>query len=169
MLREGHLIAVCKSNHGGLYKVPCEGAIIDPFGLRGDFHCRERYSRFPGIWKENTDRHILILGWEAIAAVNEELGLDPPLVFGTLAENFTSYGLGDLSDVLPGSKVIIRGRIELRVTKQNKPCGNTAVLHPLFNRTIYNNEKKRRGILCAVVRGVGEHVAPGDEITIISP
>jgi len=122
----------------------------------------------PGTEKPNTDRQITIVGKEAVDAVNEKLNLN--LGPGALGENLLTEGLGDLSQIVPHTVALIgkpgKGwAVELRVVKQNQPCKNLVHYHPEFNKEIHG----RRGLLCAVVRGIGFHLAPGDFITMVAP
>ena len=167
MLKSGVILAVCTSPNSNLPKYMQPEVVVGKFGFVGDYHCKPMRRSFskPGTEKPNDDRHITVLAFEAVCAVNHELGLD--LQPGSLAENILTQGLGDLSDVRDGQIIRIGQFIQLDVVKQNKPCKNTAVLHPEFNKTIYHPLKQRRGLLCKVTRGVGLTIRPGDVIKIL--
>lgn len=163
----GQVIAVCKSDKAGIPKIPVQFAVIAEFGLEGDYHCKPMRRDFNNHGSEvpNVDRHILIVAKEALDAVNNELGIS--LKAGDLGENILIEGEGDLSDVQPGATVFTEHGIEFEVVKQNKPCGNVAHYHPLFNKTIYSPQKPRRGLLCRVKRGIGKPIRTGHGIVIL--
>lgn len=165
-MKRGTIVAVCIGKEPVLAKLPCGETKIAEYGLLGDRHCTEMRWSFtePRILKPN-DRQITIVGLETLVAVNAELGLN--LHAGDLGENFTTVGLGDFSDVTPGSNIRIGKNVVLQMVKQNQPCKNTAQIHPDFNKTIYKPENQRRGILCVVISGIGETVRSGDKISIL--
>ena len=167
-MKTGNIVAVCTSIRGGLPKYPCGEITVEKYGARGDYHCREQRPDFknPTILVPN-DRHLLIVSLEALVHVSDELSLNPRLRAGSLGENLTTIGLGDLSDILPGAVIWIGTTVVLRVLKQNKPCKHTAVIHSLFNKTIYTPEKPRRGLLCTVEKGIGFTVRTNEEIRIL--
>lgn len=161
-MKKGTVVAVCLSEKGGVPKYPQSEVIIAEFGIAGDFHCnpmRRSFSK-PGTMKPNTDRHITIVASEAIEYANKELGLS--LAPGSLGENITVRGMGDLSDISGGALVSINGTALFRVVEQNEPCHNLAPYHKYFVKTIYG----KRGLLCAVIAGIGRIICPGDEIII---
>lgn len=165
LVNAGIIVAVCTSTKEGVPKYPQPSASITPFGLFGDFHCRAMRRSFsqPGTSKLNTDRHVTIVGEEAIVAVNQKLGLQ--LGPGDLGENILTRGMGDLSDIIGHSVIRIGNDIVLKVVKQNQPCSNLVPYHPLFVREI----KGRRGLLCAVISGVSKEIKPNDMIGCFPP
>ncbi|MDB5224477.1 MAG: hypothetical protein JWO43_99 [Candidatus Adlerbacteria bacterium] len=144
-------------------------AIIGRWGLEGDCHNREMRRSFskPGTFKPNIDRHITLLAIEVIDSLNQELGLE--MRPGTLGENITTQGLGDLFNIADGSRIFIRNPAGselcvLRVTEQNEPCINLSTIHRLLVKRIY----KRRGLLCSIVSGIGNRIMSGDPIEVIA-
>ena len=168
--REGTIVAVCRSIKPGLPKYAKDYVLINPYGISSDYHCnplRIDFKNPTGPKIPNTDRHILVFAEEALQEVNAELGLN--LEAGDLGENILVCGFGNLSDITPGAIIKIReGNVVFRVSKQNKPCINTAPIHPLFNATIYSEKRKlyRRGLLCSVEKGDGWIIRPNDPIEI---
>jgi len=163
----GIIVAVCTSSQGGVPKYPQDQVTLTSFGFAGDYHCkpmRESFSK-PGTQKANTDRHITIVGKEAIDAVNAKLGIT--LGIGALGENILTEGLHDLSNVVPHTTIRIGESeafqlVEFRVVEQNQPCHNLVHYHRHFNKEIYG----RRGLLCAVVRGEGVIIRANYTISI---
>jgi MOSC domain-containing protein YiiM len=172
----GRIVGLCTNPHQGLRKYLQMNVKVGQYGFVGDYHnkpFRIDFKNPTGSWIPNNDRHILIIGQEALDEVNQELGLS--LGVGSLGENILTEGLGNLSDVEPDStvRIGIDGKVRLRVVKQNKPCQKTAPIHPLFNATIYNQSKNlyRRGLLCVIEHGIGQflHSVPnGEPISITS-
>ena len=167
-MQTGKIVAVCTSFRTGIPKYPLYEVRVAQYGFVSDYHCKPMRQSFsnPGTEKPNTDRHITILAQEATDAVCAELMMDklPP---GALGENILTQGLGDLSYVDSGARILIGSGVYLVVTEQNKPCPNLAHFHPFFNTTIWKPNLQRRRLLCAVELGVGQVVKPGDPIVIL--
>lgn len=163
-MREGRVVAVCVSPREGVPKYVQVQAVVAAFGLVGDYHCREMRPSFskPGTLKPNVDRHISLFAKETLDAINKELGIY--LRAGAVGENILTAGLGDLSDVAEGARIRIGESVRLVVTQQNVPCKNLRHYHPQFIKTI----RGCRGLLCAVERGAGEIIQPGDPISFSS-
>ncbi|TSC73928.1 MAG: putative MOSC domain, partial [Parcubacteria group bacterium Gr01-1014_33] len=126
----------------------------------GDFHAGEkRISRRTGEPKWN-DRQVSIVGKETLDYLNERLSLS--LKPGDLAENITTEGLGDLSNLHEGHIFVVGGAV-FSVTEQNDPCVNLAVYHRLLVEESY----RKRGIVGIVERGVGVTLKPGMAIDLI--
>jgi MOSC domain-containing protein YiiM len=161
-MKRGKIVAVCVSAAEGVPKYIQPAVTIAQFGVAGDYHCKPLRRSFskPGTMKPNTDRHITIVASEALEYANRALGLQ--LGPGSLGENITTYGLGDLSDVLAGTVVSINGKPVFRVVEQNEPCHNLAPYHKHLVKKIYG----KRGLLCEVIAGIGSVIRPNDEITI---
>jgi MOSC domain-containing protein YiiM len=160
---KGNIISVCVSPDPGLPKYPSSSVVVGRFGLEGDYHNREMRRSFskPGTFKPNVDRHITLVAYEVIENLNQEL--DIMLACGSLAENITTKGLGDLSGVPDGARIVINDDIVLRVVEQNQPCKNLMPLHRLLVKKIYG----RRGLLCAIEQGIGKRIASGDAIEVM--
>jgi hypothetical protein len=161
MEKTGRIVAVCTSHIDGLPKFPRKEVKIAEYGFAGDYHCKPMRRSFtpPFLSKPNTDWHITIVGKEVLKEMNQRLGL--ALEAGSLAENILTEGLGDLSDV-PAEASIFIGNVELRVTKQNQPCKNLGRYHSRLVKEIYG----KRGLLCAVVSGIGTTILQSDPIVI---
>lgn len=161
-MKEGRVVAVCTSRNSGIPKLQRKYARITHYGFAGDYHAKKmRHSFGTGGQKPNIDRHISIVAQEVIDAINEELGLS--LIPGSLGENITTSGLGDLSDIADGTIIHIGSvgtNVTLRVSQQNNPC---SILSPLDKR-IVKTLHKRRGILCSVMGSFGQIVCPDDTI-----
>lgn len=162
----GQVVALCTSDREGLPKYSQPSVEVAKFGFVGDFHCRENRPSFkePGKMKPNDDRHITIVAIEALLHVKQELGIT--LWPGALGENISVKDVGDLSGILPGTRVSLdRGKVLLLVTGQNKPCKNLQVYHREMVKTIYG----RRGLLCQVIAGIGETLTPNCTIDFLRP
>ncbi|OGZ44866.1 MAG: hypothetical protein A3J54_00380 [Candidatus Ryanbacteria bacterium RIFCSPHIGHO2_02_FULL_45_13b] len=134
--------------------------LLGAHGFIGDTHAGEkRISRRTGKLKWN-DRQISLVGKEAIDYLNKHLSLS--LKPGDLAENITTEGLGDLSNLREGH-ILIVGGVVFVVTEQNDPCSNLALYHKLLVKESYG----RRGVLAVVERGAGVLLRPGMTIDLI--
>jgi hypothetical protein len=157
----GKIVAVCTSELGGIPKRAQPTGVIGKWGLYGDFHNREMRPSFSqrGVLKPN-DRHISIVALEVLvqlgcAHVGRALGP------GELAENITVDGLGDLSQIPNGARLMIGDKVWLRVTEQNQPCKHVRAAYGL---KFYEAVRGRRGLLCTIERGFGEPIHQKDPI-----
>ena len=164
-MKTGKIVAVCTSPSEGVPKYPQDQVVVADHGFQGDYHCKpmRRSASNPGTEKPNTDRHITIVAKEAVDAVNQKLGLQ--LGIGALGENILTEGLGDLSEIIPYTEIVIRSAVMLVVVGQNQPCENLVPYHPQFVREIHG----RRGLLCAVTNGIDVVIKPDDNIMLMSP
>jgi MOSC domain-containing protein YiiM len=168
-MREGIIVALCTSLYDGLMKSPQDRVMISPFGFAGDRHAvpERRSFKEPGVMKPNTDRHITILAQEVLDEANRTLNLK--LVPGNLGENITAYGLGDLSNIEPGTPILLGEEsgdgkdIILRVSAQNQPCKKLLPVHRLLPKMIQG----RRGLLCTVEKGAYLILQRGAHIHIL--
>ncbi|MCS7050983.1 MAG: MOSC domain-containing protein [Thermomicrobium sp.] len=155
---QGRVIAVCARADRGIPKYRRLAIEVGPDGVVGDYHAGpvDRHTK-RGEPRPNT-RQLTVVAQEVLDEVNEALGirLEP----GFLGENVTVEGLGDLSDLEPGDRLLLGATVVLEVTAQNEPCSTVAVYHPQLVKALY----RRRGI-CAVVRGTGV-VRPGDPVRV---
>jgi len=162
------ILAICISDKGGIPKYEHPYAKIGEFGLMGDFHNRPERPSFskPGTLKPNIDRQVSLVAHEVLMEMNELLGseMEEPLVCGSLGENLTVDGLGDLSALPVGTRLKVGEYLVLRVTEHNNPCKNLAPLHRLLVKHIYG----KRGLLCAIEEGVGSCIFTDDKIEILS-
>ncbi len=154
----GRVVAVCSSPQGGVPKYRRLVIEVGPDGVVGDYHAGpvNRHKK-RGDPEPNT-RQLTIVAQEVLDEVNETLGIQ--LEPGFLGENLTVEGLGDLSDLEPGDRLLIGASVVLEVTAQNKPCSTVGVYHPQLVKALYG----RRGV-CAVVLRTGI-VQPGDPILV---
>lgn len=158
----GIITALHISSKRGLPKHLQQFVTVAQYGFLGDFHnkpMRRSFSK-PGTFKPNNDRHITIISEESLDYANQKLVIT--LKPGDLAENITTRGMGDLSDV-PVNAVVRIKSVRLRVTGQNKPCRKVWRYH----RQLKDILKGRRGLLCVVVVGIGERIGIGDSIEIL--
>jgi hypothetical protein len=171
-MMQGRIFSVNILEHKRLHhpqKEMVRCAWLGKWGFEGDYHNREMRPSFskPGTFKPNIDRHVTLLAREVVDALNSELGLQ--MRPGTLGENITTDGLGDLSTIKDGSCLRICNRLGgelavLRVVEQNQPCKNLSPVHRLLPKKIYG----RRGLLCAIESGTGNILMPNDTITVLS-
>ena len=164
-MKTGKIVAVCTSPNEGVPKYPQDQVVVADYGFQDDYHCKPMRRSFskPGTEKPNSDRHITIVAKEAIDAVNQKLGLQ--LSIGALGENILTEGLGDLSEIIPHTEIVIRSAVMLVVVEQNQPCKNLVPYHSHFVKEIHG----RRGLLCAVTNGVGLAIKSGDQIMLMPP
>ena len=165
-MKSGRIIVFSISPNEGLPKYPEALVKVAEFGFEGDYHCKpmRKFSK-RGTMKPNIDRHVTIVAQESLDYANDRLGIQ--LGAGNLGENVLTQGLGDLSEVIPYTLVQIGRSVLLKVIKQNKPCGNLAKYHPQLAKTLWpKNGPKRRGLLCAVIGGIGEIITPADQIIL---
>lgn len=164
MQTKGQIVSINISGTGGIPKNPIPMAHVGMWGLVGDYHNRQMRRSFskPGTFKPNTDRHLTLLAQEVLTDLNRELLLS--LKGGSLGENITTKGLGDLSKIPDGSRLRIGTQVVLRVTEQNQPCMNLYPVHRLLVKRIYG----RRGLLCTIEEGVDESIFVGDKIQLIT-
>lgn len=158
-MRFGTIAAVCISAEGNVPKYPQTEVVVGEYGFIGDIHAGPtRISRRTGQPKFN-DRQVSFVAQEVLDTLNEKLGI--LLRPGDLGENVTTQGLGDLSNLMPGTR-IIAGDALFEVTEQNDPCKNLMRYHRLLVKESYG----RRGILAIVVQGTDIPLRPGDGIAI---
>ena len=149
MQKIGQILSLSISKYHGIPKFPISSVVVGNRGFVNDVHSSE-----PG-------RSISIVAKEVLDLMNLKLGIN--LKAGFLAENITTIGLGDLSDLEPGCMIKIGDRVILQVSEQNKPCSKINIYHKLLVKSIHG----KRGVLCEVNAGVGETLKPGDKIEII--
>lgn len=166
-MRRGTIVSINVGIDPVLAKESRKRAVIGHWGLEEDRHNRPECSGFPELetLKPNTGRHITILAQEVIYDLNARLGLG--LAPGSLGENITTLGFGDLSDIPNETLLIVRDEdgkelAAFRVTEQNKPCKRLSLLHRMLPREIYG----RRGLLCAVERGFGSVIMLDDVLEL---
>lgn len=167
--QQGHVFALSTSADPGVPKYPHEYcALVERYGMSGDYHNRPMRPSFSqkGIWKPN-DRQVSLLAHEVLVELNEVLegSLSDLLEPGSLGENITTTGLGDLSDIPNGSLVHIGEQVVLRVTCQNEPCKKLSV----YSKFLPKKVTGKRGLLCTVESGVGSRIVLNDPIRIILP
>lgn len=170
-IRQGRVTAVCLSPDHGYPTIPQDSVYVGPLGIEGDAHSgpdRESFTN-PGTIKPN-DRPISIVSEEVYQEINHTFGLSAE--HGDFNEQVVVEGMGDLSDVEIGSRVMM-GDVVLEVTDNAWPCErlNGHMGEPLLaKRLVYQDEKgtrrTKRGIVAKVIEE-GE-LTPGTEAAIIS-
>lgn len=170
-IRQGRVTAVCMSSNHGYPTVPKDSVYVGPLGIEGDAHSgpdRESFTN-PGTRKPN-DRPISIVSEEVYKEINYTFGLSAK--HGAFNEQVVVEGMGDLSDVEIGSRVMM-GDVLLEVTDSAWPCDrlNAHMGEPLLKkRLVYEDEhgirRTKRGIVAKVIEE-GE-LTPGIEAAIIS-
>lgn len=157
--RVGKIVAVCRSDKGGVPKHPQKEIEVYLDGVMGDYHSgsidKHRKSGEP---KPN-DRAISIVAKEVTDSVGETLQVE--LAPGSLGENFLVEGLGDLSDLAPGDLIKLGPTVSVVVTAQNAPCGTLTVHHS----GIVKHLAGKRGIVGRVLY-VG-FAKPGDRVEVV--
>ncbi|MCH7758752.1 MOSC domain-containing protein [Patescibacteria group bacterium] len=161
MAKKGTIVAVCISSKGNVPKYPQEEVQVGQYGFVGDIHAGETRMSHRTKQEKFNDRQVTLVAQEVLDSLNQELEIF--LKPGDLAENITTEGLGDLSDILDGSLLQIGDRVVLKVTEQNNPCKNILVYHRLLVKKIYG----RRGLLAIVKEGVDLRIRPGDIIQVL--
>ncbi len=167
---QGTIVAVCTSSVSGIPKYPQVVATVAERGLEGDFHNRlERWSYGRKIFVPNVDRHLLLVSEEVKALIAKRTivtgGRATLQKQGSLAENILVQGLGSLNQLSAGQMLAIRqGEVLLRVIEPAEPCKHVRAAYGL---EVYKALMDRRGIYCAVHRGVGEKIYPNDAIQVI--
>ena len=153
-LEGGLVIAVCLSPTGGVPKHPQESVAIGPQGVEGDYHAgpvnRHKKKGDP----EPNWRQVTLGAQEVLHTLNARLGIQ--LKPGDLGENILVSGLGDLSQLQQGDRLLLGPAVVLEVTKQNRPCDTIRVFHP----TLVEEITGKRGV-AAVVVSTGD-LRPGD-------
>ena len=151
---QGRVVAVCLSTTGGVPKYPRESRAIGSQGVEGDFHAgpinRHKKTGDP----EPNWRQVTLVAQEVLEELNTGLGIE--LKPGDLAENILVAGLGDLSQLQKGDRLVVGSDVVLEVTAQNRPCDRIRVYHP----TLVEEITGKRGV-SAVVASAGI-VRPGD-------
>jgi MOSC domain-containing protein YiiM len=150
---------------GGIPKYSRLQATVGYHGLLGDYHNRPTYPSFKhtGVMETNSGRHITVVALEVLQKVGTEV-LGRELPTGALSENFTTQGLGDLSDIRNGQMIVIGEKLRLRVTGQNQPCKHVRAAYGL---KFYEAVRGRRGLLCAIESGVSFIVRPGMPVDVL--
>ncbi|MDT7944111.1 MAG: MOSC domain-containing protein [Dehalococcoidia bacterium] len=154
----GKVVAVCLSPHPGIPKYPQERVTVGPWGIVGDYHARPHtvHPRWDGTRPNR--RQVSIVAREVYAELERALGIKVPP--GGFAENVLVQGLGDLSHLQPGQRLLFSSGVVLEVTAQNIPCKNLAVYHPQVPKLVYG----RRGVVAVVV--TTGTISPGDLVRI---
>lgn len=156
------------------FKLPSGNGRLGQYGFKGDYHNQplKRDFKNPGKFLPNTDRHVSVVALEVIDALNQELGLN--MGPGTLGENLTVRGLGDLSDIADGARLVVINAhngapvCTLRVCAEIKPCKNLTLIHGELPKRIVG----RRGLLCAIEvydAANGTPICANDKVQIIDP
>lgn len=155
-IRQGRVTAVCMSPDHGYPTFPQVSVYVGSLGIEGDAHSgpdRESFTN-PGTRKPN-DRPISIVSEEVYQEINKTFGLSAE--HGDFNEQIVVAGMGDLSDVEIGSRVMM-GDVVLEVTDNAWPCDrlNAYMGEPfLAKRLVYEDEKgirrTKRGIVAKVI------------------
>lgn len=157
----------------GVPKYPQPTIEFTLLGVAGDSHAGATRWSTSRRREEPNERSVTVVGAEALEHLNAVLGI--ALKAGDLAENLLVRGLGDLSDLVDGDRILVdggAGRVTLRVTGQNMPCKALLPYHPHMVKTAYEklpdgSFTNRRGVLCVVERVDGDgRVAAGARVTL---
>lgn len=156
-LRQGNVVAVCKSPEHGYPTYPQSLVVIGMPGIEGDAHSgalRESFTK-PGTMKPN-DRPISIVADEVRREMNARFGLH--IKPGGFNEQILVRDLGDLSYVEIGDQVVFDSGVELEITDVAYPCtklstyhGEPGLIEALLIPEQHKKPKSKRGILARVV------------------
>lgn len=142
----GKIISICISKERGVLKSEVASVKITLQGIVGDGHS--------GDW----ERQVTCLNYQSFLRAKEkhpELDLHP----GSFAENITIDGI-DLSEIGPGSKLLLGDSIILQVSQIGKED------HPsVVTRTYGISLLPYEGLFCKVIQG--GNLVPGDIVSII--
>ncbi len=145
---EGKVIAVNISEKKGERKKNTDRVYLrENFGIEGDAHGSSEWHR-----------QVSLLGIESIDKMRH-LGLD--VNPGDFAENITTEGL-DLTSLPIGTKITVRGDIELEVSQIGKVCHDRCAIYYQAGDCVMPKE----GIFVKVIKG--GWVKPGDIIRVLS-
>lgn len=155
----GTITTVCTSSLPAvLPKYEQESVVVEEFGLRGDYHRDPRMGH-----------HVCIVAHEALELMNAKLGLvEKPLRAGSLGENITTRGLGDLSDLSFGSGsypkfIRIQGALVFEVVGRNEPFSSLMQYHVRLM-----SMHGKLGLLCRVLpEAIDTVIRPNNGIEII--
>lgn len=167
----GIVRSVNTSPKGGIPKQPqTRGVKLCEFGLEGDYHNRSTRTsnRDPSITKVNL-WHLSILAEEVVDEMNVDRALREMRILmpGSLGENLTVRGLGDLADIPDNTQIVVGTGVLLSVVEHMQPCSILAELHKKLPKQLLRGKRNRRGIYCRVESGVGERIFRGDRIEIL--
>ncbi len=170
---KGSIVAVCMSPDHGYPTYPQQSIRIEELGIPGDAHSGPLRPSFtnPGTLKPN-DRPISIVADEERREMSERFGID--MQPGNFNEQILVSGMGDLSDIKAGARVVFDSGVELEVVEPAFPCvrleahnGAQGMMRALTIPQEDGKALSRRGILTRVIQ-VGD-LEPGVGVTIIQP
>lgn len=167
---QGTVVATCRSMEPGLCKTSIDsGVVVDQYGIEFDRHNRpERLSHRTGQMKPNIDRQVSIFAHEVYDELNENTVLMremKQLMPGRLGENLTVRGLGDLTGIEKGTRLVIQQEIVLVVVEPMEPCANLREVHPMIAKLLGKNG--RRGLYCRIAAGHGKRIHVGGTIALL--
>jgi MOSC domain-containing protein YiiM len=155
----GRVVAVCVSPIGGVPKHLRESIVVGLQGVEGDYHAGP-INRHKKIGESEPNwRQVTLLAQEVLHELNTRLGIE--LKGGDLGENILVVGLGDLSQLQKGDRILLGSAVVLEVTAQNRPCDLIRVYHPRLVEEITG----KRGVATVVVNpGI---IRPDDACQIV--
>lgn len=169
----GNVTAVLMSPDHGYPTYPQPRVRIEEDGIPGDAHSgphRESFTK-PGTLKPN-DRPISIVADEVREEMNQRFGID--MQPGDFNEQVLVSGLGDLSDVKIGARVLFDSGVALEVVDVAYPCkrleahnGAPGMMRELVIPQEEGKALSRRGILARVLQAGDLEAGVG--LTIVQP
>ena len=150
------ILSVCSNKKGGIPKYPRKLVHVGKYGIEGDFHSGRTNNHAK---KSNPNRQISLISSSVIEELRVKLQVELPP--GSFGENFLIQGLGDLSSINTGVRLMLGEEVIIEITKQNTPCITLNEIHPLMMTSILG----RRGLVAKVER-TGK-VRPEDLIKIL--
>jgi hypothetical protein len=155
-VKTGTVVAVCISPARDFPKFPQLLVHMAVHGIVGDAHAVAPINPVSGTRVVRYLRAVSIVADEVRQDLNATLGLQ--LQPGQFNENLLVAGLGDLSDIEAGDRLLLSGGVILEVTAQNFPCTKLqaftcpgiiqATSKKVYDDTLMN----RRGLVAAVVQ-----------------
>ena len=154
--KSGTVVAVCSSFVREFPKFRQPSIHIAVHGVVGDAHAVAPINPVSGTRVVRYLRAVSIVADEVRRDVNAALALQ--LEPGDFNENLLVEGLGDLSNVVPGDRLLLSGGVILEVTAQNFPCSKLAaftcpsIIQATSNKDVAGTVVNRRGLVAAVVQ-----------------
>lgn len=154
--KTGTVIAVCSSSVREFPKFPQPSVHMAVHGVVGDAHAVAPVNPVSGTRVVRYLRAISIVAEEVRRDLNAALSLN--LEPGHFNENLLVEGLGDLSDVEAGDRLLLSGGVVLEVTAQNFPCTKLeaftcrGIIQATRSKSADGMVVNRRGLVAAVVQ-----------------
>ncbi len=166
--KAGTVAAVCSSSVRDFPKFAQLSVQMAVHGIVGDAHAVAPINPVTGTRVVRYLRAVSIVADEVRRDLNVTLGLS--LNPGDFNENLLVEGLGDLSDVEPGARLLLSGGVILQVTAQNFPCAKLeaftcrGIIQATSGKSPGGAVVNRRGLVAAVVQAGAAR--PGETVVL---